>query len=61
MGRACGTHGGEESCIHSFSVKPEGRSPLERWRIDGRVILKCIFECLDGGIDWIDLAQDRDR
>jgi hypothetical protein len=29
--------------------------------VDGRIIIKCIFERLDGGIDWIDLAQDRDR
>jgi hypothetical protein len=25
------------------------------------MILKWIFEKLNGGIDWIDLAQDRDR
>jgi hypothetical protein len=29
--------------------------------VDGRIILKWIFERLDGGMDWIDLAQDRDR
>jgi hypothetical protein len=30
--------------------------------VDGRIILKWIFGRLDGGgIDWIDLAQDRDR
>ena len=30
--------------------------------VDGRIILKYIFERLDGGeIDWIDVAQDRDR
>jgi hypothetical protein len=28
---------------------------------DGRIILKWIFERLGEGIDWIDLAQDRDR
>ena len=27
----------------------------------GRIILKCIFEKWDGGMDWIVLAQDRDR
>jgi hypothetical protein len=25
------------------------------------IILKCIFESLDGDMDWINLAQDRDR
>ena len=29
--------------------------------VDGRIILKLIFERLDGGIDWIGLAQDMDR
>jgi hypothetical protein len=29
--------------------------------IDGRIILKWIIERLGGGVDWIDLAQDRDR
>ena len=28
--------------------------------VDVRVILKWIFEKLDVGMDWIDLAQDRD-
>ena len=34
---------------------------LEDPGVDGRIILKRIFGRLDGGIDWIDLAQDRDR
>jgi hypothetical protein len=30
--------------------------------IDGRIMLKWIFERLGGGgVDWTDLAQDRDR
>jgi hypothetical protein len=29
--------------------------------VDGRIILKWIFERLDGGMDWIHLAQDKDR
>jgi hypothetical protein len=35
---------------------------LEDPGVDGRIILKWIFERLDGGCtDWIDLALDRDR
>jgi hypothetical protein len=34
---------------------------LEDPGVDGRIILKWIFERLGGGVDWIDLAQDRDR
>jgi hypothetical protein len=34
---------------------------LEDPGIDGKIILKVIFERLGGGVEWIDLAQDRDR
>jgi hypothetical protein len=29
--------------------------------VDGRIILKCVFKRWDGGMNWIELAQDRDR
>jgi hypothetical protein len=29
--------------------------------VDGRIILKQIFKKWHGGMDWIELAQDRDR
>jgi len=29
--------------------------------IDWRIVLRWIFRKWDGGMDWIDLAQDRDR
>jgi hypothetical protein len=41
--------------------KPEGRNHLEDPGVDGRIILKWIFERLDWGMDWINLARDRDR
>jgi len=34
---------------------------LEDLVVDGRIILKCIFKKWGGCMDWIDLAQDRDR
>jgi hypothetical protein len=34
---------------------------LEEPGINGRIILKWIFIKWDGGMDWIDVAQDRDR
>ena len=37
------------------------RDHLKDPGLDGRIILKWIFERLDGGMAWIDLAQDRDR
>jgi len=30
-------------------------------RVDVRIILRWIFKKWDGGMDWIDLDQDRDR
>jgi hypothetical protein len=29
--------------------------------VDWRIILKWIFKQWDGGMDWIELAQDRER
>jgi hypothetical protein len=34
---------------------------LEDPCVNGRIILKCIFKKWNGGMDWIQLAQDRDR
>jgi hypothetical protein len=34
---------------------------LENPGVDGRIILKWVFERMSGGADWIDTAQDRDR
>jgi hypothetical protein len=34
---------------------------LEDQGVDGRIILKWIFKKWDGGMDWIGMAQDRDR
>jgi len=34
---------------------------LEDPGVDGRIVLRWIFRKGDGGMDWIDLVQDRDR
>jgi hypothetical protein len=34
---------------------------LEDPGVDGSIILEWIFERLDGGMDWINLAKDRNR
>jgi hypothetical protein len=34
---------------------------LEDPGVDGRIILKWVFQKWDGGMEWIDMAQDRDR
>jgi len=41
--------------------KPEGKSPLGRPDINGRIILRRIFRKCDGGRHWIDLGQDSER
>jgi hypothetical protein len=40
---------------------PEGKRPLGRPSRRWGIILRCIFRNWDGGMDWIDLPQDRDR
>jgi hypothetical protein len=34
---------------------------LEDPGVDGRIIIKWFFKKWNGGMDWIDMAQDRDR
>jgi hypothetical protein len=37
------------------------RNHLEYRGLDGSMIWKWMFKKWDGGMDWIDLAQNRDR
>jgi hypothetical protein len=37
------------------------RDHLEDQGVDGKIILKWVFKMWDGGVDWIDMAQGRDR
>jgi hypothetical protein len=42
-------------------VKPEGKRPLKDPAIDGRYIKIDVQDMGCVGMDWIDVAQDRDR
>jgi len=41
--------------------KPDRKRPLGRHKRRWRIILKCIFRKWDGGMDRIDVTQNRDR
>jgi hypothetical protein len=53
---------GERTGAHRILVgRPERRNHLGDQGVDGRIILKWTFMKWDGGMDWTELAQDRDR
>jgi hypothetical protein len=62
VGRACGTHGRGEKRVQGFGEKvrrrkrPLGR-PRRRWKLGVEWFLGRLAE----GVEWIHLAQDRDR
>ena len=64
MGRAghVARMGGQERCIQGFGAEPEGKRPLgrpkHRWKDNFKMDLQ---EVRWVGMDWTDLAQDRDR
>jgi hypothetical protein len=62
MGGACGMYGREQRCNRVLVGRPEGKRPLRRprfrWEDRTKMDLK---EVGWGGIDWIVLAEDRDR
>jgi hypothetical protein len=60
MRRACSTYGGEEGCIQGFGGGTSGKNHLEDPGVDARIILKWVCKKWDGGMYWIDVAQNRD-
>jgi hypothetical protein len=62
MDRACSTNGNRRNAYRILVGKPEGRRPLGRPRRRWVNNIKIDFREIElDGIDWIDLAQDRDR
>jgi hypothetical protein len=62
MGRACSTNGEKRNAYRTLVGKPEAKRPPGRprlrWEDNIRMDLRVIGW---GGMDWIDLAQDRDQ
>jgi hypothetical protein len=62
MGGACSADGEERGGYRVLVVKPKGKRPLGkprlRWEDNIRMNLQQVG-C--GGMDWIELAQDRER
>jgi hypothetical protein len=60
VGRPCGTHGRGEKVYKLFMGKPEGKRLLgrlrRRWDQN-----RYYGDWPGGGVEWIQLAQDRDR
>jgi hypothetical protein len=44
-----------------FVGRNDGKRLFGRVRQSERIILKEVLKKYDGGMDWIDLVQDRDR
>jgi hypothetical protein len=53
--------GREDVHIGFWWGNPRERDHLEEPCVDGRIILRWILRKWEGGIEFIDLAQDRDR
>ena len=62
MGGACSTCGDRRSAYRVLVGKPEGKRPLGRpgRRCENSVKMD-LQEVGCGGVEWIDLAQDRNR
>jgi hypothetical protein len=61
MGGACSTYEARRGAYVVLVGKPVGKKHLEDPGVNGTIILRLNFTKWEGGMDWIDLAQDRGR
>ena len=61
MDCVCSTYRERRGAYRILVGRPKGRNHLEDPGVDGRTIFKSILKKWDGGMDWFDLAQDKDR
>ena len=62
MSGACSTYGGKDKLMQSFRGEPERKRPLRRSRCRWEDNIKeDLQEVRYGGMDRIELAQNRDR
>jgi hypothetical protein len=63
MGRVWSTYGRKERCLHGFGLEAWGKRPLGRARCrwEGNITLYLQEMGWGRGLNWIDLAQSRNR
>jgi hypothetical protein len=62
MGGACNTYGKGRGVYRVLVGKPEGKKPLRRPRRRWKDNIKMDFQEVEcAGMDWLELAKDRDR
>jgi hypothetical protein len=62
MGEACSSNGEKRNAYRLLAGNPEGRRPLVNTRRRWVNIIKMDLEEIEWrGVDWIGLAQDRDK
>jgi hypothetical protein len=59
--RACNAYGDGKGVYKVLVGKHEGKNHWGDPGVDGKIILRWIFRNLGGGLDWVELTQDRDR